>query len=82
MQLLIDRQGQIRCVYGESIDLRSLGLLTISRASHIEPAGDGRWAADLSLVQGPTLGPFNQRTEAIAAELAWLESHWLDATGS
>ena len=82
MQLVIDRQGQIRCLYGESIDLRCLGLLTISRASHVEPTEEGRWAADLSPVQGPTLGPFHRRSEAIAAECAWLERYWLDSTGS
>ena len=26
---------------------------------------------------GPVLGPFDRRSEALAAEVAWLEQHWL-----
>jgi len=82
MQLVIDPGGEVRCLYEESIDLRGLGPLTISRASHVEPTADGRWTADLSPVQGPILGPFGKRSEALDAELAWLEGHWLDSAGS
>ena len=32
----IDAQGQVRCLYGEAIDLRCLGELTIHRSSHVE----------------------------------------------
>ena len=51
----------------------------IARASHVEPDPDGRWQADLRPVGGPVLGPFDRRSEALAAELAWLEAHWLVA---
>jgi hypothetical protein len=77
MQLLIQPDGTVRCVYGETIDLAALGPLTIGRASHVEPTPSGRWLADLSPVGGPVLGPFPQRSEALSAETAWLAEHWL-----
>jgi hypothetical protein len=79
MDLLVDRTGQVRCVYGECIDLATLGRAEIRRASRVEPTPDGRWTADLRPVGGPVLGPFGRRSEALAAELAWLEAHWLVA---
>ena len=77
MQLLIDRDGSVRCVYDETIDLTQLGRLSISRGSHVEPDKAGRWFADLSPVNGPKLGPFPQRSDALSAEAAWLDAHWL-----
>jgi hypothetical protein len=77
MQLLIDPRGQIRCLYSEAIDLAELGTLTMSRASHVEPDEQGRWWADLAPVRGPKLGAYARRSEALAAEQAWLEQHWL-----
>jgi hypothetical protein len=32
---------------------------------------------DLSPVSGPTLGPFQNRSEALAAERSWLLTNWL-----
>ena len=81
MQLRIDGGGTIRCLYSECLDLASLGSLTIGRASHVEPDLDGRWWADLSPVNGPKLGPFIRRSEALSAEQTWLEVHWLTSTG-
>ncbi len=72
MQLVIQADGTIRCLYGEAIPLGELGNLTIRRASHVEPDAQGQWLADLSPVGGPTLGPFVTRSEALAAEEAWL----------
>jgi hypothetical protein len=77
MHLLIDPQGSVRCVYAESIDLSRLGVLSIRRASHVEPDQEGRWWSDLSPVGGPALGPFDRRGAALAAEQQWLESNWL-----
>jgi hypothetical protein len=76
MRLRIDPTGGVRCVYGEAIDLSSLGALTIRRASHVEPDEQGRWWADLSPVGGPLLGPFAARSPALDAEGAWLEANW------
>src|SRR2546423_10935236 len=75
MELRIDAHGQVVCVYGEAIDLSALGTLAIRRASHVEPDDQGRWWADLGTVGGPSLGPFDRRSEALRAEAAWLDEH-------
>ena len=77
MELHISPIGSLSCIYSEAIDLSSLGLLQIERASFVEPDASGQWFADLSPVQGPSLGPFPLRSEALAAEERWLNVHWL-----
>ena len=77
MEMVVQRDGQVRCVYGETIDLSLLGPLSIQRASHVEPDANGNWLADMAPVDGPVLGPFNRRSEALAAERDWLECNWL-----
>ncbi len=72
MELVVDAGGDVRCVYGEELDLRELGKLQITRASHVEPDRDGSWWADMGPVDGPVLGPFKNRTEALGAEREWL----------
>jgi hypothetical protein len=79
MQLVIEPGGVVRCIYSEEIDLVALGSPAISRASNVEPDQQGRWWADLSPVNGPLLGPFDHRSEALAAEAAWLGNYWLGA---
>jgi len=82
MHLLIKPNGTARCVYGEAIDLTSLGQIEIKRGSHVEPDPEGNWTADLSPVGGPSLGPFTTRSEALRAEVAWLHKHWLNSKQS
>ena len=77
MQLIVQPDGALRCIYGEAIDLHCLGRPSVSRASHVEPDRHGRWFADLSPVEGPILGPFDSRSQALAVENRWLEAHWL-----
>jgi hypothetical protein len=77
MELLITNIGELRCVYSETLPLTAFGTLTIARASHVEPTTNGMWTADLSPVDGPTLGPFKTRSEALTAEDHWLSLHWL-----
>lgn len=77
MELLIEPSGDVRCIYGEALSLQTLGAVTITRGSHVEPTDQGEWTADLSPVAGPLLGPFATRSEALAAEYAWLEQNWL-----
>lgn len=77
MQFIIEPGGTLRCIYGEEIDLPTLGSVTIVRASQVEPDRQGRWWADLSPIDGPILGPFCTRSEALTAEHAWLETNWL-----
>jgi hypothetical protein len=72
MELVVDSGGGVRCIYDEALDLREIGRLQITRASHVEPDRDGFWWADMGPVGGPVLGPYGSRSEAIQAERGWL----------
>ena len=72
MELVVDDGGDVRCIYDEGIDLREIGRLTITRASHVEPDSHGNWWADMGPVGGPVLGPFRSRSEALGAEREFL----------
>lgn len=78
MRLVVSPAGEVRCLYAEAIDLRALGRVCVTRASHVEPDEEGRWWADLAPVAGPKLGPYERRTAALQAEISWLEERWLD----
>jgi hypothetical protein len=77
MELVITPQATVRAIYSEEIALPTLGRLAIRRGSHVEPDTQGHWNSDLSPVNGPVLGPFDYRSEALEAEQEWLETHWL-----
>lgn len=83
VELLISPDGRsVRAIYTDDYDFRALGLglgsLSISRASHVEPTPDGKWDADMTPVGGPSsLGPFNSRAAALAAEAVWLRENAL-----
>ena len=47
MDLVIAPSGRVFAIFDETLDLSSLGCLSISRASHVEPTPDGRWTADI-----------------------------------
>ena len=72
MELVVGVDGSARCIYDEALDLREIGRLTITRASHVEPDAEGNWRADMGPSGGPMLGPFRSRTEALGAERGWL----------
>jgi hypothetical protein len=72
MELVVNAGGLVRCLYGEELDLRALGKLQITRASHVEPDRDGFWWADMGPVDGPVLGPFRSRSAALEAERGFL----------
>ena len=72
MELVVGVDGVARCIYDEALDLRKLGQLQITRASPVEPDRDGYWWAAMGSVDGPFLGPFRSRTEALGAEREWL----------
>ncbi len=48
MDVVINADGSIHCIYGEKLPLSQLGQLNIRRASHVEPTPDGHWTADLT----------------------------------
>ncbi len=77
MELIILPSGATKCIYDEALPLSQFGKLSITRASNVEPDSVGNWIADLSLVGGPHLGPFDCRTAAITAEIDWLRKNWL-----
>ena len=72
MDLVVDAGGHVRCIYDEALDLREIGKLQITRASHVEPDAEGFWWADMGPSGGPVLGPFRSRTEALEVERGWL----------
>jgi len=75
VNLYIRPDGTLQAIYGEDVDLGALGAVNVRRASHVEPAANGPgWTADLTPVGGPVLGPFQKRSEALTAEIAWLDT--------
>ena len=80
MELVVSPDGIVRCIYGDDLDLHTLGFPQIRRASAVEPDDAGRWCADLSPAGGPRLGSFDRRSDAVAAEVAWLTECWLAPT--
>jgi len=75
IELVVGVDGVARCIYEEALDLREIGKLQITRASHVEPNAEGYWYADMGPVEGPVLGPFRNRSEALGAERKWLAGH-------
>lgn len=74
MQVVISKD-KIRFVYSDDLlGLTQQGKPTIKRASHVEPHEEG-WKADLRPVNGPVLGPFQKRSEALAEEVKWLKEN-------
>jgi hypothetical protein len=74
VSITITADGNLRFIWADELsDLVQSGKPTITRASDVEPLPDGRWIADMGRVNGPVLGPFNKRVEALAAERRWLE---------
>lgn len=72
MQVRIGSDGAVSAVHADDLVpvLAAVGVCSVRRASNVEPTPDGRWLAEI--VDGPRLGPFSRRDEAIAAEVAWL----------
>lgn len=68
----IGKDGTLTMIYDDKlVGLLAQGQAVTTRASHVEPA-EGGWVADLSPVNGPKLGPFPLRQEALDAEVAYL----------
>jgi hypothetical protein len=82
MELVVGCDGGVWCIYDEALDLREIGKLQITRASHVEPDAEGYWFADTGPVDGPLLGPYGSRTEALGAEREWLTNYRQFRNGS
>ena len=73
MNVYVDADGLLMFIYDDELHaLQGLGNAQIARASHVEPTPLG-WTADMSPSGGGLLGPFAKRTEAIGAEVNWIE---------
>jgi hypothetical protein len=72
MHLIVSPEGRVKCLYGEAIDLKALGTIRVSRASYVEPDVNANWWANMAASEGPLLGPFTTRTQALKAEEEWL----------
>ena len=75
--IILSVLGTVHCLHHDELALflTDVGQLHIRRASHVEPTADGHWTADLSPMNGPVLGPFVTRAQAILAERDWLTRH-------
>jgi hypothetical protein len=82
IDVFIHADGTVKFLYYDELKpLLSIGPAQVARASHVDPElnSDGLfWFADLAPVSGPKLGPFDTRTEAIAAEVLWLTTNYLN----
>jgi len=74
MQLVVKPTGILIGIYDDSLDYGKFGKHRIRRVSYVEPDEQGRWFADMTLSEGPILGPFDKRHEAITAELEFLNT--------
>ena len=75
MDLVVRPNGEVATLYTELIDLTALGVMNIQRASQVEPDASGQWFTHI--LDGPTLGPFARRSEALTAEVSWLTQNRL-----
>lgn len=84
-EVVIDASGNIAFVHSdELVELLApaFPLLTVTRASHVEPAPGGGWEVDVAPLAGPS-GPDGRhviaaaprRDEALALERAWVINH-------
>ena len=67
--------GSLTAIWDDALaPLVTEGTTKIKRASHVEPTENGQWNADMSPVNGPVLGPFPLRSDALKAERDWLQN--------
>lgn len=65
------RTAELTFIYSDLLaDLLKEGKAEIRRVSNVEPC-EGGWSAQM--INGPLLGPFRLRSEALAAEIKYLE---------
>ena len=76
MIVYVDEKGGLQFIYQEEINMEELGTSSIRRASDVEPTEHSQWFANLARSGGPALGPFKNRSEAIEAELIWIQDQF------
>ena len=77
--IAVSISGEVSFIYDEELEaLEKSGASSTSRASNVEPEGDGTWTADFSPIgHNVRLTGFKKRSEALAAEKQWLEDNIL-----
>jgi hypothetical protein len=72
-KLSISPSGSITAIYDDvHADLMAKGTAQVRRASTVEPAPQGGWLATMN--DGTVLGPYRLRSEALSAEVQYLDS--------
>jgi hypothetical protein len=77
-RIVIDTDGTLHFVWDDALaSLVEASEAVVTRASHVEPSSTkpGWWEADMAPSDGPVLGPFRLRAEALQAEREWLREH-------
>ncbi len=78
---IVVKDGKVIFIYEETVAkmFESLGFKfdNCQRVSNVEPEGNV-WYADMKPVNGPKLGPFDTRKEALDAEVAWVNGKLAD----
>jgi hypothetical protein len=77
--LRIGTDGTVSSVHNEALGLRALGRMTARRASNVE-WDDDRQQWGVTLANGEVLGHWNDRSEAIKAEVEHLNNAIQDGT--
>lgn len=73
LKLKISKSGEITYIYNDLLaGLAQNNGASIRRVSHVEPTADGKWEAQM-LDFNVTLGPFRLRSEALEAEMQFLD---------
>lgn len=85
VEIIVNPRGAASCIYTDALSVRELSSAlgadcSIRRASMVEPTAEGAWEADMSPSDGPVLGPYPSRGEALAAEVEWLRVKMEGAT--
>lgn len=70
MRILINRDGTLKMIYTDSVDVRDMGDSEITRVGRVEPTEECMWRVD---VRGEEVGRYSLREEALRAEVARVE---------
>ncbi len=80
MTLIVQPDGSVKAIYGEELELTSLGPLRVKRASHVEHSAVWQqwyvWLDSIAIkLNLPNCQRFNSRKEALAWEVSQLEEN-------
>ena len=64
--------------YDDLPDLKAEWKAAIKRAIYVDVC-EGGWVADMSILDGPQLGPYRSRQDALDAEVDWIEEMYFGA---